>query len=77
MNKKINEELRVCDIILSMEIPFKISQLFEKAESQGVYDKMLILEVLNQLCDSGVIKYSEVGDDVWAYKKIAQRLRML
>lgn len=52
-----------------MDRPFKISQLLEKMESKGVFDKDKVLQVLDELCDSGIIKYSEVEDKQWAYKK--------
>ena len=69
-NFKINNELRICDIILSMERPFKISQLLQEMNRNGIYNEILVLEILDQLCDSGIIKYSEIEDDVWAYKKM-------
>lgn len=62
------KEREICNVILSLERPFKISQLLEVMQEHDITDKDKILEVLDQLCDSGVIKYSEVEDDQWAYK---------
>ena len=70
-NTRINMEMTICSIILSMERPFKISQLFSKTDEYNITNKDLVLEILGQLCESGKIKYSEIEDDVWAYKKIA------
>lgn len=70
-NVRINAEMTVCNVILSMERPFKISQVIEESEKCGIKNRDLILDVLAQLCESGVIKYSEIEDDVWAYKKMA------
>ena len=71
-NGRINMEMKVCDVILSMDRPFKISQLFEEMNEHQITDKDFVLEILDQLCESGIIKYSEIEDDVWAYKKMAQ-----
>lgn len=68
---KINTEMLICDIILGMERPFKISELLKKTDEQGIKNRDFVLDVLNQLCESGVIKYSEIQDDVWAYKKVS------
>lgn len=72
MENIINLEMLVCDIILQMERPFKISQLFRAMSAKGIEDKNLILDVLDQLCDSGLVKYSEIDDDTWAYKSKVQ-----
>lgn len=66
------KEAEISEIILSMERPFKISQLFQEMERHDITDMTLVLEVLDQLCDSGLIKYSEVENDEWAYKKNLQ-----
>lgn len=68
-NVKLNKEMSVCNIILSLERPFKISQLLEETQREGILDSNFVLEILDQLCDSGIIKYSEIEDDVWAYRK--------
>lgn len=68
-NLKINKELTICNIILSMERPFAISQLLCRMEENGINDKDLVLDILGQLCESGIIKYSEIEDDVWLYTK--------
>lgn len=68
-NLRTDSTIFICNIILSMDRPFKISQLLEKMESEGVSDKDKVLQVLDELCDSGIIKYSEVEDEQWAYKK--------
>lgn len=69
---KKNPETIICDIILSMERPFKVSQLLQRMEENGINDKDMVLEVLDQLCDSGLIKYSEVDNDEWAYRNNIQ-----
>ncbi|MBO5054854.1 MAG: hypothetical protein J6C64_00660 [Lachnospiraceae bacterium] len=72
MNALKNKEIVICNIILSMDRPFKISQLFDEMAGKGINDRDKILEVLDQLCDSGIIRYSEVEDDQWAYKNTLQ-----
>lgn len=68
-NVLINKEMHICNIILSMDRPFKISQLFIEMEKNNINDRELVLKLLDQLCDSGLIKYSEVEDDQWLYSK--------
>lgn len=70
-NQRINTEMTISHIILSMERPFKVSQLLSRAESYHITNKDLVLEILDQLCENGCIKYSEIENDVWAYKKTA------
>ena len=71
-NIRINMEMEICDMILSIDRPFKISQLLSKMEERRITNKDLVLEILGQLCESGIISYAEIEDDVWAYKKIRQ-----
>lgn len=70
-NERITMELKICKIILDMDRPFKISQLLAVTSQQNITNDELVLDVLGQLCESGIIKYSEIQDDVWAYRKIA------
>lgn len=54
--------------ILGMDRPFNVSDLFYKLETEhGIENRSLILEVLDELCDSGAINYLEVQDDCWAF----------
>lgn len=58
------------ETILQMERPFNVSDLFYKLDSIGIQNRALILEVLDELCDSGAIDYSEINDDCWAFNVI-------
>jgi len=71
-NTRINLEMIICDIVLNMERPFKISQFLREVDRYGITNKDLALDILNQMCESGAVKYSEVEDDVWKYKVVAQ-----
>lgn len=62
-----NTEAVIKKIILEMDIPFKISDLFRELSQIGVTDKALILDVLNSLLNSGLVKHSDVQDDVNLY----------
>lgn len=72
INDKINTEMKICDVILGMDKPFKISHLLMETGKHGITNRDLVLDVLSQLCESGLIKYSEVEDDIWAYRKMVQ-----
>ena len=59
------------ETILQMERPFNVSDLFYKLDSvYNIRNRTLILEVLDELCDSGAIDYSEINDDCWAFKVV-------
>lgn len=62
-----NTEAIIKKIILEMDIPFKISDLFWELSQKGITDKALILDVLNSLLNSGLVKHSDVQDDVNLY----------
>ena len=69
----MGNELRttIREAILSMERPFNISDLFYKLEANhGIRNRPLILEILDELCDNGVIDYSEINDDCWAFNVV-------
>lgn len=66
-----NKEMRVIieATILNMERPFNVSDLFYKLEKvYQIRNRALILEVLDELCDSGQLLYSEINDDCWAFR---------
>ena len=59
--------------ILSMERPFNVSNLFYLLETKcHITNRQLILNVLEELCESGVIKYSEIIDDRWAFAVVCK-----
>ena len=54
--------------VLTMEQPFYLSELFKLLEVKyGITNRTLILKILEELCESGAVKYSEVSEDDWAY----------
>lgn len=55
------------ETILDMKRPFNVSDLFYRLQARGITNRTLILEVLDELCDSGLINYSEINDDCWAF----------
>lgn len=66
-------ELRktIRETILEMERPFNVSDLFYKLDNtHGIRNRTLILDVLDELCDSGAIDYSEINDDCWAFNVV-------
>lgn len=59
------------ETILEMERPFNVSDLFYKLDTaHGIRNRTLILEVLDELCESGAIDYSEINDDCWAFNVV-------
>lgn len=57
--------------ILSLEKPFCIADLFIVLNSIGIKDRDLILEVLDELYDRGLVDYRRqegvVGNPKWAF----------
>lgn len=68
----INEQRAIIrEVILGMERPFNVSDLFYKLDvKHEIRNRPLILEVLDELCDSGIIDYSEINDDCWAFEVV-------
>lgn len=63
---------QVCEtiqaVILEMDRPFNISDLFYILETEyNIQNRPLILAMLDELCESGALDYSEVNDDCWAF----------
>ena len=49
--------------ILEIEKPFLMSDLFDVLEKKGVRDRRLILRVLDQLLDDGLVDYKDLSND--------------
>ncbi len=69
----ILSEVAFCKVVISrtilnMNIPFKLSQLYEVLEKKGITDRELILDVLNQLYEKGLLDYASVEDDTLEYE---------
>lgn len=55
-------------VILGMTTPFNKADLFYLLESKhGVSNRNLVLKILDELCDSGVVKFTEIKDNVWGF----------
>ena len=62
-----NKESLIKQIILDMDKPFKMSDLFNELAKHNVFDKAMILDVLDSLINSGLVEYADVQDDVDVY----------
>ena len=51
-----------------MKNPFSVYELLVITDSQQIKNRDFVLDVLNQLCESGIVKYYEVQDNIWKYK---------
>ena len=58
---------KIANIIIEIEKPFSLLGLIHVCAQKGINDVDLILEVLDDLCESGIVNYSEIKDDCWAY----------
>ncbi|WP_367566181.1 hypothetical protein [Lacrimispora sp.] len=67
VKSKLERELEICDVILQMNIPFTMSQLIEKCEQKEITDKELIVDILDQLYESGLIT-TDFESDVFMYR---------
>ena len=63
--ERVNTKIIISKTILAMNIPFKLSDLYAKLATQGIQDHALILDVLNELYENGLVDYSSVEDDTF------------
>ncbi len=64
-------DLIIQKTILEMEKPFLMSDLFNKLALVGITDKEVILNVLDELLNIGLVEYSDVNDDLSVYYQSA------
>lgn len=58
-------------VILSMDMPFNVADLFYLMETRyRITNRQLILNIVEELCESGVIKYSEISDNCFAFEVV-------
>ena len=58
----------IIQTILDMDKPFPISELFHKFQCKKITEKQLVLDILHQLLDSGLVEFSEIIDDMAIYQ---------
>ena len=56
----MNEHKRVWKAILNQTKPFCITDLFNRLEKQSITDKKLIMQVLNEQFEAGLVSYGQV-----------------
>ena len=59
-----NQEALIKQIILNMDKPFKMSDLFNVLSKHNISDRAMILNVLDSLINCGLVEYADVQDDV-------------
>lgn len=75
LSEVASRKVTISRVILNMEIPFKLSQLYEILEKKGITDRELILDVLNQLYEKGLVGYASVEDDTLEYESNFGRMQ--
>lgn len=65
--ERVNTKIIISKTILAMNEPFKLSDLYVKLATQGIQDYALILDVLNELYENGLVDYSSVEDDTFEF----------
>lgn len=68
LTQVVSRKVEISRTILNMEIPFKLSELYAVLEEKGITDRELILDVLNQLYERGLVDYASVEDDTFEYE---------
>ena len=64
--KSMSEKIK--DIILSFDRPFnKTDLIYHMEHFHGIENRKLICEVLDDLCESEIIRYVEVEINCWAF----------
>lgn len=65
--ERVNTKIIISKTILSMNTPFKLSDLYKRLATQGIREHALILDVLNELYENGLVDYSSVEDDTFEF----------
>ena len=61
--------IREC--ILEMSTPFQLSLLLSQLEEKhGISDRRLVLMVLDELRDDGLLEYNLKENDIWVYSPV-------
>lgn len=67
VKSKLERELEICDVIFQINTPFTMSRLIEKCEQKEIANQELIVDILDQLYESGLIT-TDFESDVFMYK---------
>ena len=70
MNDKVNENAIILAGIIQMQGYFNLIDLYIKFEKMGIKNRVMIKKILDELCESGHIEYSEIENDVWAFEVV-------
>ena len=71
-NSRVFTRRTIRKTILNMERPFNVVDLFYTLEKDhGILDRKLIMDILDEMCESGEISYSEIYDNCWAFAVVA------
>lgn len=72
-HKVVTISTKIKDAILSIEAPFnKVDLLHILRVQYNIDNPVLTDEVLDNLCDNGLLRYTEIDNDVWAFIKVKQ-----
>ena len=73
MDKRRERQL-ILETVMELERPFSLSFLFLCLKKKGVVNRTFVLEVLDYLCETGWVRYSEIIDDCWAYEFVRRKI---
>lgn len=69
--------VKIKDAILEIDKPFNKTDLFYYLKTYyNIDNQRLTCEVLDDLCENGILKYVEINDNCWAFIKSAQEINM-
>ena len=72
-NKSASIGTKIKDAILSIDIPFnKVDLLHILRTQHNIDNPVLTDEILDNFCDNGLLRYTEINDNVWAFVKVKQ-----
>ncbi len=66
----VNENAIILAGIIQMQGYFNLTDLYIKFEKMGIKNRVMIQKILDELCESEYITYSEIENDVWAFKVV-------
>ena len=65
-----NEHDMILNGILEFDKPFNLADLYYKFSKISTINRIKIRNILDDLCDSGRVEYSEIDSDIWGFEVV-------
>ena len=62
--------------ILNQKQPFCLSDIYTRMSKKNITDKELVTQVLNELYDEGLIEYSKISTQKYAFSVVGKQKKL-